>query len=264
MIDKRVGVASKHGSVYSCGVGRIAIPYGLDRDSFVKQCYIDGMVSVQPELNNLLNRVRIDRDVLQQIEFPASFKELGSLVVYVNLPKTHQPIVVACVDSITNYGDLNENQFRIRKVTEFGSVSIFGDGKGNMSINVDSQREKRGRFDISIVNPDNTAEFNVITKGTTNIYSSGKISVRSSDEIALEATDGSDTSKVTINKDTVSHNEGNEPMLLGQTTIDLLQDLIQLIATGIATSGAPLSTAPQITQLASSLNSLLSEKSKLD
>ena len=77
MIDKRVGVTSTDGVVYSSGKGRIAIPPEVDRDIFVQSCLSTGLVSVQPELNGIINRVKCDRSILQQITFPKNSNEFG-------------------------------------------------------------------------------------------------------------------------------------------------------------------------------------------
>ncbi len=200
MIDKRVGIASTRGKVYPMGIAQVCVPPVVDRDQFVKSCLTTGLISIQPQVGGAIHRVPCDKTTLQTIDFPSTSKEFGSYIVYVNDPKTKLPYVIATFLSIQEYSDLNENQFKLSKSTEFGTVSIIGDGKGRIAINVQSEKGKQGRFDINLSNPDNTAQFNVNTKGVTNVYSSGKVSVQSNDEIALEATDGTDTSSLSITK----------------------------------------------------------------
>lgn len=270
MQDKRVGVTSRRGNTYSSGIARIMIPYGVDRDTFVNECYLRSEVSIQPEWNNSIHRVRIDKDVLQQIQFPKTDKELGSQVVFVTIPKWKFPIIVACIDSVQEYGTLKENQFSLIKRTDFGSVSIIGDGKGQLSISVSSEAKKRGLLNISISNPDNTAKLKLNINGTADITASDKVSLLSNSEVDVKVTDGEIESILNITKDeikqvsaSIKHNEGNESMLLGNSTISLLQELINYISTGVV-MGMPLSTAANIAQLATQLESLLSQKSTLE
>jgi hypothetical protein len=263
MEDKRVGVVSSGGSVYSSGIGQICIPPNVDRNSFVQSCLTTGFVSVQPQQNSAIHRIRCDKWILQQIDFPKNSKEFGSYVVFVNEPKSKQPFVIAHFNSLDEYNDLNENQFRLFKQTKYGTVGLVGDGSGRMSISIVSEKDKQGRFDISLSNPDSTAQFNINIKGSTNIYSSGVVSVSTNDEIRLEATDGTDASTISITKDRISNDSGEEPMMLGQSTVDLLREFINLVATSTNAGGA-LSNASNISALAQQLDSLLSQKSNLE
>ena len=272
MQDKRVGIASIRGSSYSAGVANIIIPPDVDRDTFVAECLRIGRVSIQPEWNNSIHRVKCDKGVLQQIRFPTLEDDdiQGSQVVFLTMSKQQQPIVIACIDSIVEYGSLDENQFQLSKRTDFGSVSIIGDGKGRLSVSISSEAKKQGLFDISITNPDDSAKLNVNVRGTSSITTSGKTSLLSNAEVEVKVTDGETESYLSITKDeilqiseSIKHNSGKEPMLLGQSTIDLLQEFINLVATSIV-MGQPLSNAANIARLATQLNSLLSQKSTLE
>jgi hypothetical protein len=273
--DKRVGVTSVRGNVYPSGVGQIMIPYEVDRDSFVKDCLATGFVSIQPQENNPIHRVRCDKWVLQQIDFPSSYKELGSYVAYINMPKTKKPIVVACIDSIFEYGSIKENQFKLFKQTDLGSVSIVGDGKGALTISVSSEASRQGRVDINLSNPDNTTEFNIIANGAMSVTTTGKTSLLSNSEVDVQVTDGKEaTSSFNITKDeirqvssSIKHNEGLEPMVLGNTILEKIDKILDLlVAAKVATTIGlqPLTNFAEFQALKGELEEFLSTKSTLE
>lgn len=185
--DKRVGTVSVAKDTYSCGVGRIVIPYKADREQFIKTCFSTGLVSIQPEVNNPIHRCRIDVNTLQSINFPLNSSELGSYVAYLNIPKHKHPVIIACIDSMFEYGSLKENQFKLQKRTDFGNVVLLGDGNGSLTISVESDKNEKGRIDINLSNPNNSAQFNLNIKGTASVNATGLVNVSSDTEIKFES-----------------------------------------------------------------------------
>tara|TARA_X000001382_G_scaffold8122_2_gene5891 strand:+ start:2360 stop:3163 length:804 start_codon:yes stop_codon:yes gene_type:complete len=265
-VDKRVGITATGGRVYSVGIGQVCIPPEVDRFAFIKNCLTTGFISVQQAVGSAKHRVRCDNWTLQQIDFPENSDEFGSYVVFVTEPKSKQPFVVAHFNSAEEYNDFNENEFSLKKETDNAVVELTGNGEnGSLLLNVVSKKSKKGQVDINLTNPDNTSQFNVNIKGTANFFSTGKVNVQTYDELLLEATESSEetSSSISITKDRINNDKGAEPMLLGQTTIDLLREFIQLVSTSVI-MGQPLSNSVQISELASQLESLLSQKSNLD
>jgi len=263
MQDKRVGTISTKGRVYHFDIGYITIPPEIDRGTFVQSCLTTGFVSIQPIVGPAIHRVRCDKWILQLLEFPASSEEFGSLVGYCRDPKKKEPYIVSVYDKITEYNDIKEGQTAIKRSTTLGTSSVIVDGRGKLLINVSAEEEGDGRVDINITNPSNDAQFNVNLKGQMNVYASDKIHIQTNNEVLLEAVSEEESSTISITKDSIKHDSGSEPMLLGQSTVDILTELINLISTGLI-MGQPLSTATQIAQLIPELEKLLSQKSKLD
>ena len=282
MEDKRVGLAPTKGNYYPFETGYICIPPEVDRDKFVKNCLITGFVSIQPIVGGAIHRVRCDKWILQQVDFPASSKDQGSLVGYCVDPKKKSPYIVSCYDKINEYHDLDENQFKLQKSTDDGSVTVLGDGNGRLLINVSANKANKGRIDINLTNLDDTTQLNVNLKGSATIYASGKVFTQTNDEILLEATDNEDTSSISITKDRINHDGGSEPMALGNTLKTLIEEIIDeadtlatesskiVVPTGVGPSGVPIN-ATKFVQISTNLKSIkgkleifLSTKSFLD
>ena len=264
MIDKRVGISATGGKTYPFELGYVCIPPDVDREAFVKHCLTTGTISVQPTVNSALHRVRCDALILQRIEFPEKSTEFGSIVGYCRNAKTKEPFVNSIYLDIDDYNDLEEHQARISRTAEGkGTATVQVDGKGSALISVSSEKKNKGSLEINVSNSTDTAKLNQSVKGTTKNYSSKRYDVESNEEIKLKTVEGEEESSITIDKETIKHNAGSEPMLLGQTTIDLLQEFIQLVSTSVI-MGQPLSNSVQIQELATKLNDLLSERSFLD
>ncbi len=245
MIDKRVGITSRRGHTYSSGIGRIMVPPQVDRDSFVKNCLLTGYVSIQPEFNNAIHRVKCDKGILQTLEFPTDTTELGSQVVYINLPKSKLPVVIANISSITEYNQISENQFDFSRSTEFGAVSIVGDGKGRLSISVSADKPKSGAIDVNLTSVDDSAKFTINVAGSVSLSASKQVDIKSP---------------------LINHNSGAEPMVLGDTLLAKLSSLLDLLAneTVVTSIGLqPLVNAAQYSALKDELEEFLSTKSKL-
>ena len=249
MIDRRIGTNSVSGRRYSSGLAYVIIPFNQDRDQYVRECLRTGFLTVVQEENNAFV-VKCDRGILQSIDFPSEIGILGSQLAFVVVPKYKFPIVVANIDNLDQYNDLKENQFRLFKQTDVARVGIVGDGKGNLSISVSSDQDNKGQINIDLVNKNSSAKFNINTRGTFNLNVSGNTTIKSEEQIDVVAPK-------------INHNDGNEPMVLGDTLAQLLKDLIQLTSTS-TNSGGPLSNAGDIAALEQQVDNILSEKSNIE
>lgn len=248
--SRQIGPNSVGGDRYITGLAYVIIPSDVDRNIYVRECLKTGFLSIIGEENNIIPRVKCDKSILQTIDFPEKTGVLGSQVAYIVIPKYKVPIVVANINKLTEFNDINENQFKLNRKTDFGFVDITGDGNGNLSISVSSNQSKKGKININLTNKDNTSEFNLNTRGTFNINVSGKTIIKSEEEINVIAP-------------VINHNEGNEAMVLGNTLAQLLKDLIQEISIS-TNNGGPLFNSANIAAYIQQVDDILSEKSNLD
>lgn len=248
--SSHIGPISVGGDKYITGFGYVIIPSDVDRDMYVRECLKTGLINIVGEENNMIPRVKCDRGVLQTLDFPVKSGVLGSQIVYLVLPKYKVPIVVANINKLTEYNDIKENQFRLNRKTDFGFVDITGDGKGRLSISVNSNQSKGGQIDINLNNKNDDTKFKVNIRGTSEIITSGKTTLKSESQVDVIAP-------------LINHNEGGEPMVLGDTLAKILKDLIDLTSKS-TNAGGPLSNAANIAALLKEVDKILSKKSKLD
>jgi len=223
------------------GICYAIIPEGVDRDTYVQNCLRRGVVSIQVEDYSVVFDCPV-LSILQLIDFPLETKQLGSALVYVTEYNHNKPIIIdrlLKIDESTNY---IENEFKLEKYTENGSVIISGVAKdGNLFINVSGKGENGGKVFIDVAHPDNEGEIIVNLKGNFQMELQAMVlnvlkgfNVTTKEDININA-DG----EAVINLGSVG--EGVEPILLGtitQTEIDKTNNLLQNLITII--NGSPI------------------------
>lgn len=243
-VSKR-GVGGKR---YSSGIGYIIIPENIDRDSYIANSIKNGTISFATENAERFDNIKISKNLINYLDFPIKYNELGSQIFFNIIPLINLPIVIGV---LTKSGEVNlmlENSFEISRKTEDASVSIIGDGKkGNLSINIDSFQEKGGELNINVNNKNNSAKVKVAVNGKIEVEATDEISLTSMSKFSLILLDPKDSTKNSklsyekgkgliyldefenlfeINKDNIKISpksklnigEGKEPLLLGKTT----------------------------------------------
>lgn len=164
---------------YPIGTGYIVIPCDIDRDVYIEECYRKERVAVQMDDGmGILKNCFISQSAMQSVRFPESYKELGSLVVFIFDKFKSQPIILDVVSKRNETQLLQENSFKRVVTSKTGSVSIEGKAKdGNLFVNVESDFENSGNIFINLRSKNNTSKFNVNCFGDINIYSEGDTSL---------------------------------------------------------------------------------------
>lgn len=184
----------KWNSNVSVGVAYIAVPFGVDRDLFVDQCYRKERVNIiLDQGGTMVKNCHIDSKILQEIKFPDSYKSLGSQIVFVMDSFNKVPIVIANISRTAERVVSGEEKFTIHKAINGGDLSIVGSGEGKLFIKLEST--EASNLTINVKGKNSTLKINC--DGTTTIYSKDDINIGSSSKII--------------------HNEGGEPIPLGNT-----------------------------------------------
>lgn len=190
----------KWNSNVSVGIAYIAVPFGVDRDLFVEQCYRKERVSIVLDQGGTMARnCHIDSRTLQEIKFPDSYKSLGSQIVFVMDNFNKVPIVIANISRTAERVISGEEKFTIHKNINGGDLSIVGSGEGKLFIKLEST--EAANLTINVKGKNSTLQINC--DGTTAVYSSDDISIGSSGKII--------------------HNKGSEPIPLGNTLKEELE-----------------------------------------
>ena len=137
------------GGRYNAGIGAIGIPTNIDRDKYIGRVFRMGRVMVHDNSGPTIYQAVLSRAVMSQLVFPENEDELGSTVVWVNIPFTNTVVIVAVLNNSDEMELLSENEFVIERHTDESLVSIKGNGatgelfvtasgsKGNIHIDAD-------------------------------------------------------------------------------------------------------------------------------
>lgn len=277
---------------YSSGVGYVFIPDDVDRDQFIQQCYRMNRICILSENNEFFKDVPIDKFAIQNIEFPETISEVGSPVVWLNIEPNNKIVVVAVLPKNDETYFINDKKFKLNKTFGNNSVDVTGDGgNGNLLISINSDKDNGGIFNITVNNKNKKSKLNIFVNGSGEIYCTDSLSVKTTKKLNIEVSDISKDKKITtisyikgegfkyqdefdnqiiakdgqiqIVSDKIVHNEGGEPMLLGNSTLDLLGEFLDQLAKESA-GPYPLLGNSQYTIIKQKLDKLKSKKSFLD
>ncbi len=184
-----LGVKGISGNL-SAGVGYVIIPENIDIEEYKQDVYSSGRISIYGGYShsNFYN-ILIDRETLQRIKFPKKSGEMGSPVVWINIPKHNEPIVIACIKYDEDYFSLGENRRRDTLTDGENIVDFDLDAKnGRISISGNGV-DKPMIFDIELSNPDAEAIFKIKVNGKILAKASKEIIYASSERIEHVVTD---------------------------------------------------------------------------
>lgn len=277
------------------GVGYIVIPDDITREQYISNCYRTRTVTINGGYGyGYICQVRILADVLQKITFPISSTERGSQVFWVRENFSNRPIVIGILseDGLTNL--LTENQDRIVQEIDGKIVEIFQDANSaTLNVNVVGVKDTPANINIKVSSGSEDSVISVISDGHLNI-DSNQIQVTARKDVSLCLKNGKDEeqfsltgnadkvefsdkngNKVTINADNVNIvpantfnlSDGKEPMVLGNTLVNLLKEVLQAIQqltviTPVGSSSVPVNVS-SFASAEQKLNNILSKISNL-
>jgi len=168
--NRKYGVTTQRaGTRYYTGFGYVALPKDLDRDKYINNCLRTNSITILFENGGWADNVPVAKGLFEHIEFPDDPEKLGSQVVYSSLNATGWLFITAVLPKNNEVVVTNELQFVKQRSGSNGVVSIVGDAlKQFVNITVSSFKKGMGSFNLSVSNPDKTAELNVRVKGSKN------------------------------------------------------------------------------------------------
>lgn len=248
----------------SVSTWRIYLPIDVDREKYVRTCFLTGTVSLVNENSEFKHRVKIGRLALQLIDFPKDEKHYGSEVICLTIPYSGELRVVDVFTSSSEFNDQEENQYRLYKNNGAGGYAEMRiDGDGKILLTVDG--EDVTEVCVSVTNKDRSGSLKVNVNGEIMIINDGTTLVQSSKDVTIEQFDGSgDKTSINIIKDQVKItskkiilNDSDEPILLGNKTTDLIGNILDIL--GSESAGPyPLLHNSKYIELKEKLNSLKS------
>lgn len=191
---------------YPISVWRVCLPSDIDREVYIKKCYLTGTISVIDEFAERQDNVKVGQLALQCIKFPNNEDEVGSEVVCASAPYGGKLYVIDVYQG-EDFVDQNENQYRLFKAHQGGYSEVRIDGRGNVMITVDS--ESQSTISIIGTGQNKNSQLNVNIQGSANI--------KVSEQIVFES------KSISLNKD-------GEPILLGNKTTDLIKSILDQLS----------------------------------
>ena len=244
-------------SIGQSGVGFIVVPDDNAREQYIKDCYRTSTVTMNGGYGyGYISSVKIFPDVLQQIKFPITQYDRGTPVFWVRENFSNRPIIVGILseDGYTNL--LKENQQRIVQQIGNNIVEIFLDANSSLlNINVVGNSETPSTINIKNSSGSDKSVLNIETDGQASISANSIIATsrkefniflknsKNEELISIigdeEKTEYKDhfNNKIISDKDKVNIqvdkkfdiNEGKEPMVLGNTLADLLNEFLAAV-----------------------------------
>jgi hypothetical protein len=248
------GITQQHASPPWVGIAKVCIPFNVNREDYIKNCYHHNTVSLLMPSGTMASDCIVDKKTIQEIKFPDTYKKLGSRVVFVTERDFQSPIVIAVIDSLVDRDSMSEGSFHVSRRLNKGMIDIVGTGDGQLYINLNSETPV---LKINVTGGEGLID--VKCNGAVNVESTGSININSSSDVRINKLDEKGTKSIYlkidetglkyqddnntffINKEEgkIIHDEGSEALLLGDTTqteIEKLKNYVDTMKTALDTA----------------------------
>ena len=272
MEDEVIGIRNLDTGIGSAGVGFVVVPSEVDRVQYINDCYRTNTLTINGGKGyGYFSGVHADINVMQNIKFPTDEENRGTPVVWVKDAVSQLPVIVAVLRKQGEYYSLNENQFRLKRGTETRNVEIFIDGSTSaLDITILGDKEEPADINVKLssenadsvltVSCDN--EINIIGEKAVNVTTNKKatlkvtekgedkmslsyelgVGLKYKDEFENEVT--AKEGQVDVISKKINHNSGKEPMVLGNTLADLLNEFLAAVQKITVISPVGVTSAP--------------------
>lgn len=275
-------------------IGRIIIPNNATRDDYVNYCLQNHVVGVLMPNGDFLRECPIaspyigyNDGLVSAMDFPKDKETLGSSVVLVTTPQTSQAIVIGCITPKNPTFPIQEGCMSLKKCSKvddgdsYAEVNIKG-GEGTLNLSANSGGSGGGKVRVNARNGGDTGEIelksDVFNKYVTNdesLENKGNVTrliKKTLEETIEEAFNmtvsnastwefeddltihSQSTAKFDADTEVLLGSSGHQPVLLGNDTVDRLDDIVGLIgdlaqallsfSSTNAAIGAPVASSP--------------------
>ena len=259
MDEEILGIRNLDTGIGTAGVGFVVVPSNIDREQYIEDCYRTNTLSINGGIGyGIFNGVHADNDVMQNITFPTDEENRGTAVVWVRDSISQLPVIVAVLRKQSEYYNLSENQYRLKRhnVEKTRIVELFLDGDtSDFEIMVVGDKDQPARVNIKLSSQNKDSNFTLSCDNEINILSDKKITLESNEQINVQLTQKGENkatikyvieegfsyedefgneivckdNEITVKSDKINHNSGKEPMVLGDTLVNILNDLLKAI-----------------------------------
>lgn len=298
MEEEYIGIRNLDTGIGSAGVGFVVVPSDIDREQYINDCYRTNTLTINGGKGyGYFSGVHADINVMQNITFPTDEENRGTAVVWVKDGISQLPVIVGVLRKQNEYYSLAENQFRLKRQngdkTKFVELFIDGD-ESCFDIVLVGDEETPAELNVKLGSKNKDSILNISSDNELNISSEKKVKIGTNQKIEVEISDKGETKtsivyelglglvykdefeneitckdgQVDVISKKINHNSGKEPMVLGNTLVDLMKQLINAInsitvPTPQGMSGTPLNFST-FNKISSDLEKTLSKISNLD
>lgn len=298
-INETISHISPSYGLETSGIGYVVIPdvEDLTREEFIKLCYKTETICLDGGLGyGLFYDVSVDREVMKSIVFNKKKGKHGSPVVWLKIPQWQKPVVIAILKYENDTFQSDEGELNHERTENGNSIYTSMSAKtGTVDLNVMANGKGNGKININLTSSTNNGELNVYIQGKSKIHSNDEIKIISDKKFILTVVDENSKDRVFISyekdkgytyKDEfnnelncksglveikskkINHNNGNEPMVLGNTLVKKLSEILDAISkltvfTALGPSSTPINT-PEFNAIKKLINEIKSELSYLD
>lgn len=151
----------------SAGIGFIIIPENIDIDLYKEDVFRTGRVSIYGGYGHSnFHNVLVDRDVIQRINFPNKVGEFGTPVVWINIPKHNEPIIIACLKYDDVFHSISENRSRITRIKDEKTVDLdLNANNSKVILNVKSDEDTKGEIEIILNSINHDGIYKILIDG---------------------------------------------------------------------------------------------------
>lgn len=277
------------------GIGYIVIPRDVNTAEYVQRCYRNHSVSISGGYDSTyMHGVKITEEALNKIKFPDNDDGLGSAVVWLRDSFTNRAVVIGTLKTAGESDMIQGSQQRIVQETAQSVVEMFLDAL-NCTINISAKGNENIPAVINLKASSGTDEGDVvnITSKDYIITDSRHIKVNLTEDFDLTINNGEEDiihivgneeelhitdhfkNEAIFNEENVqiltakfNVGTGKEQMVLGNTLVNLLSQLIDAILnmtvlTHVGPSGTPVNAAA-FSEIKGKLEEALSKLSNTD
>lgn len=277
------------------GIGYIVIPRDTNTAEYVQRCYRNHTVSISGGYDSTyMHGVKITEEALNKIKFPDNDDGLGSAVVWLRDSFTNRAIVIGTLKTAGESNMVQGSQQRLVQETDQSVVEMFLDAL-NCAINISAKGNENIPAVINLKASSGTDEgdvVNIISKDRivtdsrhikVNLTKDFELTINNGEEDVIHIVGNEEELHITDRfKNEAIFNEenvqilttkfnvgtGKEQMVLGNTLINLLSQLIDAILnmtvlTHVGPSGTPVNAAT-FSEIKGKLEEALSKLSNTD
>jgi hypothetical protein len=259
MEEEYIGIRNLDTGIGSAGVGFVVVPSDIDREQYINDCYRTNTLTINGGKGyGYFSGVHADINVMQNITFPTDEENRGTAVVWVKDAISQLPVIVGVLRKQNEYYSLAENQFRLKRQngdkTKFVELFIDGD-ESCFDIVLVGDEETPAELNVKLGSKNKDSILNISSDNELNISSEKKVKIGTNQKIEVEISDKGETKtsivyelglglvykdefeneitckdgQVDVISKKINHNSGKEPMVLGNTLADLLDEMLKAI-----------------------------------
>lgn len=291
-----LGIRNLDTGIGSAGVGFVVIPSDVDREQYINDCYRTNTLTINGGKGyGYFSGVHADINVMQNIHFPTDEENRGTPVVWIKDAVSQLPVIVGVLRKQNEYYSLSENQYKLKRGTEKTDVEIFIDGnESELNITILGDKDYPANMNVKLSSENSDSVFNLNCDNEININGSKSVNVITNKKVSLLVNDKGENKmklsyelenglnykdefeneivakdgEIDIISKKINHNEGKEPMVLGNTLADILDEMLKAIqaitvVSPVGATSTPVNAA-SFAAIQGKLNTIKSKISNLD